>query len=120
MCSLSVRDFWRAGSVGGVTSTIRTTSIPPCNRPCLWIVCNIQYAMPLFQRPQTVAEGVYQHLRRELLSGRLEAGQWLREQELAESLQVSRKSTRLNSSHVRISYAVFCLKKKNKVRTKLD
>src|SRR5690554_7295184 len=26
-----------------------------------------------------------------------------------------RKSTRLNSSHVRISYAVFCLKKKNAV-----
>src|SRR5690554_7549583 len=26
-----------------------------------------------------------------------------------------RKSTRLNSSHVRISYAVFCLKKKNLV-----
>src|SRR4249919_3538556 len=26
-----------------------------------------------------------------------------------------RKSTRLNSSHVNISYAVFCLKKKNKV-----
>src|SRR5690606_10707502 len=30
----------------------------------------------------------------------------------AESLD--RKSTRLNSSHVKISYAVFCLKKKNK------
>src|SRR6266498_3066100 len=28
---------------------------------------------------------------------------------------VDRKSTRLNSSHVRISYAVFCLKKKNKI-----
>src|SRR5215813_14592682 len=27
-----------------------------------------------------------------------------------------RKSTRLNSSHVRISYAVFCLKKKKKNR----
>src|SRR5204863_7486480 len=27
-----------------------------------------------------------------------------------------RKSTRLNSSHVEISYAVFCLKKKKKVR----
>src|SRR5436305_8529023 len=27
-----------------------------------------------------------------------------------------RKSTRLNSSHVRISYAVFCLKKKNIIR----
>src|SRR5437660_4123682 len=29
-----------------------------------------------------------------------------------------RKSTRLNSSHVAISYAVFCLKKKNHTRTK--
>src|SRR2546421_8006217 len=28
-----------------------------------------------------------------------------------------RKSTRLNSSHDQISYAVFCLKKKNKTRT---
>src|SRR5690606_42091145 len=28
-----------------------------------------------------------------------------------------RKSTRLNSSHVKISYAVFCLKKKNKRRS---
>src|SRR5690554_7064492 len=28
-----------------------------------------------------------------------------------------RKSTRLNSSHVRISYAVFCLKKKKKIHT---
>src|SRR5699024_12098263 len=27
-----------------------------------------------------------------------------------------RKSTRLNSSHVSISYAVFCLKKKNRIR----
>src|SRR5436305_7620271 len=34
---------------------------------------------------------------------------------------VDRKSTRLNSSHVRISYAVFCLKKKNKTtRLSLD
>src|SRR3989442_2869905 len=30
-----------------------------------------------------------------------------------------RKSTRLNSSHVRISYAVFCLQKKNTLITKL-
>src|SRR5690606_40917682 len=28
-----------------------------------------------------------------------------------------RKSTRLNSSHVKISYAVFCLKKKTKLQT---
>src|SRR3954451_25499173 len=31
-----------------------------------------------------------------------------------------RKSTRLNSSHVRISYAVFFLKKKKKASTKLS
>src|SRR3989442_8916691 len=31
-------------------------------------------------------------------------------------VQGDRKSTRLNSSHVRISYAVFCLKKKNQTR----
>src|SRR5690554_7021390 len=32
-------------------------------------------------------------------------------------LKQDRKSTRLNSSHVRISYAVFCLKKKKKKKT---
>src|SRR5436305_6319557 len=30
---------------------------------------------------------------------------------------LDRKSTRLNSSHVRISYAVFCLKKKKQTNT---
>src|SRR5204863_9203658 len=33
---------------------------------------------------------------------------------LRRSPQADRKSTRLNSSHVEISYAVFCLKKKKK------
>src|SRR6266850_3034211 len=32
--------------------------------------------------------------------------------------QPDRKSTRLNSSHLVISYAVFCLKKKNKKKTR--
>src|SRR5690606_39995785 len=31
--------------------------------------------------------------------------------------EADRKSTRLNSSHVKISYAVFCLKQKNKAHT---
>src|SRR5690625_5327451 len=31
-------------------------------------------------------------------------------------IQRDRKSTRLNSSHVAISYAVFCLKKKKKIQ----
>src|SRR5437870_11027088 len=37
-------------------------------------------------------------------------------QPLVEALVTDRKSTRLNSSHVAISYAVFCLKKKKKKR----
>src|SRR5438874_6077463 len=32
---------------------------------------------------------------------------------ISREVTVDRKSTRLNSSHVEISYAVFCLKKKN-------
>src|SRR3712207_6915583 len=34
--------------------------------------------------------------------------------EVVEDLEGDRKSTRLNSSHANISYAVFCLKKKKK------
>src|SRR2546430_3257656 len=33
------------------------------------------------------------------------------------ALEIDRKSTRLNSSHSQISYAVFCLKKKKKTNT---
>src|SRR5690606_41699694 len=36
------------------------------------------------------------------------------------SVGEDRKSTRLNSSHVKISYAVFCLKKKKKKKHKRD
>src|SRR3989442_6265547 len=43
---------------------------------------------------------------------------WLALSVLVETLNQNRdrKSTRLNSSHVRISYAVFCLKKKKKAQ----
>src|SRR3712207_7018734 len=34
--------------------------------------------------------------------------------DISDADQVDRKSTRLNSSHANISYAVFCLKKKKK------
>src|SRR3712207_8819073 len=39
-------------------------------------------------------------------------GSWL--DYVFDRLRVDRKSTRLNSSHANISYAVFCLKKKHK------
>src|SRR5256885_4096840 len=38
----------------------------------------------------------------------------------APAVVVDRKSTRLNSSHLVISYAVFCLKKKNRVAVVQD
>src|SRR5690554_7240740 len=39
----------------------------------------------------------------------------LRKRSLEREQKIDRKSTRLNSSHVRISYAVFCLKKKTEL-----
>src|SRR5438477_7587643 len=39
-------------------------------------------------------------------------------QRLRERRELDRKSTRLNSSHMSISYAVFCLKKKKKNKKK--
>src|SRR2546430_8747964 len=36
-------------------------------------------------------------------------------EEIARTNTLDRKSTRLNSSHSQISYAVFCLKKKNRI-----
>src|SRR5688572_32484629 len=38
---------------------------------------------------------------------------------LGDHRRQDRKSTRLNSSHSQISYAVFCLKKKKKIKTTL-
>src|SRR5262245_66222982 len=58
----------------------------------------------LFRSQQDVTLAVHLHHRPRRRDGVLEAGQ-------------DRKSTRLNSSHLGISYAVFCLKKKKKTQT---
>src|SRR5215469_18470705 len=47
----------------------------------------------------------------------LDAVDWGRHRTGRRSANQDRKSTRLNSSHVEISYAVFCLKKKKKKTT---
>src|SRR5947199_4273999 len=49
------------------------------------------------------------------LWGELEWERLARQQQI--KLWIDRKSTRLNSSHLGISYAVFCLKKKKQERT---
>src|SRR5439155_24705559 len=43
-----------------------------------------------------------------------EEARYIVREEKAQGVPLDRKSTRLNSSHVAISYAVFCLKKKKK------
>src|SRR2546427_2498591 len=59
-----------------------------------------------------------------LLAGGVPAAPVLHPREAASNPQMrarglDRKSTRLNSSHSQISYAVFCLKKKKKQRDKI-
>src|SRR5438445_7747195 len=53
------------------------------------------------------------HARIEAFDGTQEAEVALFNQILQTEALADRKSTRLNSSHANISYAVFCLKKKN-------
>src|SRR2546426_2774086 len=48
-------------------------------------------------------------------------GSWVADEFPSSALHgQDRKSTRLNSSHLVISYAVFCLKKKNNIHQALD
>src|SRR3712207_8111621 len=65
-----------------------------------------------------VARGHVRHAVGDVEVGLLLLADVLRERaprgERAPRRQVDRKSTRLNSSHANISYAVFCLKKKKK------
>src|SRR5688572_32421975 len=58
---------------------------------------------------------VYRHERRLLPPCAMELGKTRRGlRQLLPAAALDRKSTRLNSSHSQISYAVFCLKKKKK------
>src|SRR5690625_6264459 len=61
--------------------------------------------------------GLSNNIRNELAEKFEEQLKSIREEFERENIPVlDRKSTRLNSSHVAISYAVFCLKKKKKTR----
>src|SRR2546422_7622829 len=66
-------------------------------------------ALPIWQRDGS------RNLRAGLLGRAHDVGRGLVDQRVVEGLD--RKSTRLNSSHGYISYAVFCLKKKKKKET---
>src|SRR5690625_6361013 len=57
----------------------------------------------------------YQFIEQDLAQLTIDSAVW----DIERGKQLDRKSTRLNSSHVAISYAVFCLKKKIKNMTKV-
>src|SRR6266571_7870583 len=67
----------------------------------------------MIRRPPRSTLFPYTTLFRSALRGAQRPRHWFRHHPPA----ADRKSTRLNSSHMSISYAVFCLKKKNKKHT---
>src|SRR2546430_13544999 len=68
-------------------------------------------ALPIFGRWQSGRARVRQRGRARRVRGAIE--ELVLGRDVALRIKRDRKSTRLNSSHSQISYAVFCLKKKN-------
>src|SRR2546430_12170112 len=79
----------------------------------------------LFRSSAHVGDGLIRIQGIDLRGHRLGQGGWVgvgknhKEIRVARN-RVDRKSTRLNSSHSQISYAVFCLKKKKSIQTHRD
>src|SRR2546430_15585025 len=71
-------------------------------------------ALPIYRRADAAGKGAGRCANPPLRQlGRQGAGRLRGGQTCAGRASQDRKSTRLNSSHSQISYAVFCLKKKN-------
>src|SRR5690606_14155693 len=107
----ALREYYAEQSAAGIDgySTRALARVWKAERFSWWMTNT------LHRFPDTGAFGQrIQEAELDYLSGSLAA-----QQSLAENyVGLDRKSTRLNSSHVKISYAVFCLKKKKKKRTK--
>src|SRR2546430_13272076 len=70
-------------------------------------------------RSLTVTYGVrFEYLKEEIPAAHRDAGRFVPAQDFDAITCRDRKSTRLNSSHSQISYAVFCLKKKKQYTTR--
>src|SRR5690625_5927389 len=95
-----IRTGYGARPVCGTNHTgdFKTVGIPGCNH-----LISVQTAVWL----HTMKSSQFQHSK--LFINRIAGSIWEGPQHVP--LFIDRKSTRLNSSHVAISYAVFCLKK---------
>src|SRR5690348_17575906 len=99
-----------------LTNSVKVTSALPCfslfNRTATSEIYTLSLhdALPIYRRAlrRRRRGALPPRPRRGRRSGRRDGRRQRRRRD--------RKSTRLNSSHPSISYAVFCLKKKNKVR----
>src|SRR2546428_8955704 len=87
----------------------------PTDLPCLFFFFNDTATTEIYTLSLHDALPIYHVRRRRRFT-------WLRVGKLAGTGEepVDRKSTRLNSSHDQISYAVFCLKKKKNHALRLD
>src|SRR5436309_5752875 len=72
----------------------------------------------MIRRPPRSTLFPYTTLFRSLMKSPLSSRSAPRNPFKGKSMPLDRKSTRLNSSHVKISYAVFCLKKKKIIKKK--
>src|SRR2546422_4351971 len=88
----------RAGRSEAPAQTERNTQA----KPALWIIPHTHWEGAVFKTREEYLEIGLPHILTAL-----------------HLLKADRKSTRLNSSHGYISYAVFCLKKKKKITKKL-
>src|SRR5215471_21122066 len=79
---------------------------------CVFVIC---FFFLMIRRPPRSTLFPYTTLFRSGSSNKSRAGDSARQEWKCRF--PDRKSTRLNSSHVEISYAVFCLKKKKRQRT---
>src|SRR5438105_12105367 len=74
-------------------------------------------ALPISLLGSAATGALYQNYVSSESAGSRSSSVWWRRRGLRRGPGTDRKSTRLNSSHEWISYAVFCLKKKNKKKT---
>src|SRR5690349_21883797 len=98
------------------TRSLRDWSSDVCSSDLIPVAVHVRGEDALAQVPARIGEARRERRRRREREHPAPAD---RGREIHVERAVDRKSTRLNSSHVEISYAVFCLKKKKKTKHQL-